>query len=307
MTSIRPVRIRKQIYSRGSWLILLPMILFLTIGIIGLSQWWSGGPSVWSAVFFLGFGIVAFLMSFHPLLLPPFWVQVGDRLTYRTLLGVHTHEWSGIKAIQFRHNVHEDVFCVDLDNGDTLCVVSTELVITFANEKRICLRNVNRPHARAASSEVIRTLVNGLRPTAPWANDPHTRRRAAEALARFSPDVVLYSATCWLAVGFIRAAAEAQLRADAFKAVLGEAVPYLNELMQDPDENVREAATEALRRTAHASHQPRTIGEPGTRILRRNKPREWRCPSCGETVPSNFDVCWNCQGLRPKSRDAPDE
>ena len=25
---------------------------------------------------------------------------------------------------------------------------------------------------------------------------------------------------------------------------------------------------------------------------------DWRCPSCGETVPGNFDVCWNCQTSR---------
>jgi Protein of unknown function (DUF2007). len=21
---------------------------------------------------------------------------------------------------------------------------------------------------------------------------------------------------------------------------------------------------------------------------------DWRCPKCGETVPGNFDTCWNC-------------
>ncbi len=23
---------------------------------------------------------------------------------------------------------------------------------------------------------------------------------------------------------------------------------------------------------------------------------EWRCPKCGEMVPGNFDICWNCSG-----------
>lgn len=22
---------------------------------------------------------------------------------------------------------------------------------------------------------------------------------------------------------------------------------------------------------------------------------DWQCPKCGETVPGNFDACWNCQ------------
>jgi len=27
-------------------------------------------------------------------------------------------------------------------------------------------------------------------------------------------------------------------------------------------------------------------------------PSIWRC-GCGETVPSHFELCWNCQGVRP--------
>ena len=23
---------------------------------------------------------------------------------------------------------------------------------------------------------------------------------------------------------------------------------------------------------------------------------DWPCPKCGETVPGNFDTCWNCSG-----------
>jgi hypothetical protein len=26
---------------------------------------------------------------------------------------------------------------------------------------------------------------------------------------------------------------------------------------------------------------------------------DWRCPKCGETVPANFDTCWNCSCSRP--------
>ncbi len=28
---------------------------------------------------------------------------------------------------------------------------------------------------------------------------------------------------------------------------------------------------------------------------------DWRCPKCGETVPGNFDTCWNCSGDKPES------
>lgn len=26
---------------------------------------------------------------------------------------------------------------------------------------------------------------------------------------------------------------------------------------------------------------------------------EWDCPSCGQAVPGNFEVCWNCNAPRP--------
>jgi hypothetical protein len=26
---------------------------------------------------------------------------------------------------------------------------------------------------------------------------------------------------------------------------------------------------------------------------------DWRCPECGETVPANFETCWNCSSSRP--------
>ncbi len=26
---------------------------------------------------------------------------------------------------------------------------------------------------------------------------------------------------------------------------------------------------------------------------------DWRCPKCGETVPGNFDTCWNCSATMP--------
>jgi hypothetical protein len=26
---------------------------------------------------------------------------------------------------------------------------------------------------------------------------------------------------------------------------------------------------------------------------------DWRCPKCGETVPGNFETCWNCSQNAP--------
>lgn len=29
--------------------------------------------------------------------------------------------------------------------------------------------------------------------------------------------------------------------------------------------------------------------------------RSWRCPTCGEVLGAQFDLCWNCQTARPES------
>jgi hypothetical protein len=28
---------------------------------------------------------------------------------------------------------------------------------------------------------------------------------------------------------------------------------------------------------------------------------DWKCPSCSEMNPANFDSCWNCDSLRPNA------
>jgi hypothetical protein len=28
---------------------------------------------------------------------------------------------------------------------------------------------------------------------------------------------------------------------------------------------------------------------------------EWKCPSCSEINPPNFELCWNCNSLRPEA------
>lgn len=32
---------------------------------------------------------------------------------------------------------------------------------------------------------------------------------------------------------------------------------------------------------------------------------EWQCHSCGEPVPDNFGICWNCETDRPVNAAAP--
>jgi hypothetical protein len=27
---------------------------------------------------------------------------------------------------------------------------------------------------------------------------------------------------------------------------------------------------------------------------------DWLCPKCGESVPTNFDACWNCSSTKPQ-------
>ncbi len=28
---------------------------------------------------------------------------------------------------------------------------------------------------------------------------------------------------------------------------------------------------------------------------------DWRCPKCGESVPANFETCWNCSSNNPEA------
>jgi hypothetical protein len=40
----------------------------------------------------------------------------------------------------------------------------------------------------------------------------------------------------------------------------------------------------------------KAAGEPPVAV-----PADWRCPHCSETVPGNFDTCWNCSTDRPEN------
>jgi len=48
----------------------------------------------------------------------------------------------------------------------------------------------------------------------------------------------------------------------------------------------REFFYDALHALASGRPMAPAIGEAAS---------EWACPTCGEVVPANFEVCWNCQ------------
>jgi hypothetical protein len=39
----------------------------------------------------------------------------------------------------------------------------------------------------------------------------------------------------------------------------------------------------------------KSISEPAPAVC-----ADWRCPKCGETIPGNFETCWNCSSDRPQ-------
>lgn len=41
----------------------------------------------------------------------------------------------------------------------------------------------------------------------------------------------------------------------------------------------------------------RSVNEPASAAR-----ADWQCAGCGETVPGNFDTCWNCQRPREEER-----
>ena len=178
------------------------------------------------------------------------WIEIGPRLVYRTLLCVHTHQWTSIKAIQFTHSVA----CVYDEEGDH-CSLCTHLQVTWTDNKIIrteipcsCYCHSKGDTADRRFDEcrrmIVHGLVEGLRN-----DDPCIRRGTADAIGRFHADAVrLGEASDPVGNSPHAENAMAQGRAAAFKALLDDAIPNLKKAMGDPDANVRTAATEALRR-----------------------------------------------------------
>jgi hypothetical protein len=61
--------------------------------------------------------------------------------------------------------------------------------------------------------------------------------------------------------------------------------PIEEELAEDPE--YQQQLAELDERNAWIESAGHTAGPP------------WRCGSCGEENPPNFDVCWNCEKARP--------
>lgn len=174
------------------------------------------------------------------------WIEIGPRFTYRTLTAVHAHEWADIKSIQVTNTVHEHNDDEDEEgDGDTWYTLSTSLVITLATRKKIDLGA--EPDKKRA--EILRTLLEGLS-----GESALTRRCCAEALGRLRPDALpdlqaeMNRMCAAQRASFEIGAAQARRRAAAFEIMLRRAVPDLKKATHDTDEDVREAASEALYR-----------------------------------------------------------
>ena len=185
------------------------------------------------------------------------WIDIGPRLAYRTLFRVHTHQWTDVKAIQFTHVVLE--VCESDGPGDAFyyCHLRTDLEIAWTNNRtfkqEMPYSIYNCTPGRESSSNygfdgcrqgLVRGLIEALRH-----DDACIRCDAAHGLGKFRPDAVCDAASEDVEFGYVEAKAMAQSRAVAFKALLDDAILNLKRATLDPDADVREAATEALRRT----------------------------------------------------------
>jgi hypothetical protein len=68
------------------------------------------------------------------------------------------------------------------------------------------------------------------------------------------------------------------------RTAYGADLPFVSRRLRVP----REFFWDALAALASVSFDKAT-GPPG----------EWQCPTCGEAVPADFDICWNCNGRQP--------
>lgn len=183
-----------------------------------------------------------------------FWIELGDRLTYRTLRGVYTHEWHEIESLQFNHKIvqrttgarYPGLAAISNPGRQNPSAVvwfepSTQLVISFANGKQI-FETLGRRHGLA--EKLLRALIDGLR-----CDDPCTRRRVAEALRSFRPDAMTvgWMARWWSAEGagtahaeLVRAAeTKAKQLADRSKLALCDARLELEQTTKDTVADVR--------------------------------------------------------------------
>jgi hypothetical protein len=182
------------------------------------------------------------------------WIEMGPRLTYRTLTAVHVHEWSDVESIQVTNTVHEHTDYEDED-GDTWYTLATSLVITLCTRKSIDL-GADPDKKR---DEIVRTLIEGLSDESAL-----TRRCCAEALGRLRPDGLpnlqaeMKRMCAAQRANFEVDAVQARRRAATFKIMLRRAVPQLKQAMHDTDADVRDAASEALNQWERTTTLPLT-------------------------------------------------
>ena len=192
------------------------------------------------AIFSLGFTFGGLNGAYEWFAEKPLWIEIGRRFTFRTLTGVHSHDLDDIESIQITHAVHEES-----DEDNTWFSLSTSLVVTLANKKQIDMGA--QPDEKM--DKIGRALVEGLND-----DEPGTRRRSAEVLGRLRsdalPDLQVESKHMCETQrdDFERKAAVAERCVTVFEALLDDAVPHLKTATQDTDEDVRKAASEALRR-----------------------------------------------------------
>lgn len=187
------------------------------------------------------------------------WFEIGPRFTYRTLTAVHVHEWSAIDSIQVTNTVHEHTADEDEEgDGDTWYTLSTSFFITLCTRKSIDL-GAEPENKRDA---IVRTLVEGLSDESAL-----TRRCCAEALGSLRSDALpdlqaeMKRMCAAQRASFELSAVQARRRAAAFEITLRRAVPHLKKATHDTDEDVREAASEALHRWEETAFFPIAVGE----------------------------------------------
>lgn len=116
-----------------------------------------------------------------------------------------------------------------------------------------------------------------------------------------APDLVVYSAVIeWVLM------AACPLIAVAYAARIGQDAE-VSESERDHEARQAAASTDTSSSsgespsngTARSSHRLELDNESG---VSGSTPAEWRCSDCGETVPDDLEVCWNCLNPRGTTR-----
>ena len=208
-TGIEPLRILQF----GSCLFIYFWTLGMLVLTLALLCGWVGEEALAEAVILLAILAPACVWW---CLTQSLWVEIGDRLTCRNLLGVRTHDWSAVKGI-----------AIDTYSSRSGPPEVSHLVITLANGKEVRFAGLYG-YAYEKLPNIIGTLVEGLR------DESHdTRERGAVALGRFGTLVCSYRGARVFPAAVV----------DLKKRITG----HLEQALRDGHENVRKASADALR------------------------------------------------------------